>query len=151
MSDTTSGAKPSDRLREAASKARDTLNEQIVEPARRAGEAMRASGQKWAEGNAKISLTLIDQAERNVHEAFAAMRQAAQAKDLSEVVTIQSDYLRHQGARAMEQARQIGDMILQVGRETATPMRGAAEASAATATGGQKPAKPSAAKPTRKG
>ena len=66
---------------------------------------------------------MIDQAERNVHEAFAAMRNAAKAKDLSEVMKIQADFLREQSARSMEQARELGELIAQVGREAVTPLR----------------------------
>ena len=122
MSDTSSTG-PADRMREGMEKARERFNERVVEPAKRAGEAVRASGQKWAEGNSAVSLKMIDHAERNVHEAFAAMRNAAKAKDLSEVMKIQADFLREQSARSMEQARELGQMIADVGREAVTPLR----------------------------
>ena len=126
MSDTpTGGAGPgaADRMRDGMEKARETFNERVVEPAKRVGEAARASGQKWAEGNSSVGLKMIDQAERNMHEAFAAMRNAAQAKDLSEVMKIQADFLREQSARSMEQARELGQLIVEVGREAVTPLR----------------------------
>lgn len=127
MSDTSSGGTgttgAADRMREGMEKARETFNDRLVEPAKRAGEAMRASGQKWAEGNSSIGLKMIDQAERNMHEAFAAMRNAAKAKDLSEVMKIQADFLREQSARSMEQARELGQLIADVGREAVTPLR----------------------------
>ena len=126
MSDTQGGGTAgsgADRMREGMEKARDAFNERVVEPARRVGEAARASGQKLAEGNSSVGLKMIDQAERNMHEAFAAMRNAARAKDISEVMKIQADFLREQGARSMEQARELGQLIVEVGREAVTPMR----------------------------
>lgn len=113
----------SDKVREGAEKARDTFNERVVDPARRAGEAMKASGEKVAEGSKTIGLKMVDQAEQNAHEAFAAMRAAAGAKDISEVMKIQGDYLREQGSRSMAQAREIGELIMQFGRDAVTPLR----------------------------
>ncbi|MGJ3626035.1 phasin family protein [Sphingomonas sp. MMS24-JH45] len=66
---------------------------------------------------------MIDQAESNTHEAFAAMRAAAQAKDLSEVMKIQGDYLREQSKRSMDQAREIGELIMQFGRDAVQPLK----------------------------
>ena len=56
-------------------------------------------------------------------EAFAAMRAAAQAKDLSEVMKIQGDYLREQGRRSMDQAREIGELIMRFGRDAVQPLK----------------------------
>lgn len=112
-----------DRLRESAEKARDTLSESVVEPVKRAGEAMRASSKKLVEGNAEIGLKMLDQAERNVQQAFAAMRSAAKAKDISEVMKVQAEFVREQGQRSLEQAREIGEMIVKVGTDAVTPLR----------------------------
>ncbi|MGL1793243.1 phasin family protein, partial [Vibrio parahaemolyticus] len=65
-----------------------------------------------------------DHAEANTREAFAAMRAATQAKDLTEVMKIQGDFLREQGARSMTQAREIGDLIVQLGRDAVGTLRG---------------------------
>ena len=113
-----------DAMRDAGEKARETFQDKVVDPARRAGEAMKASGQKVAEGGSQIGLKMIDQAENNVHQAFAAMRDAARAKDLSDVMRIQGDYLREQGQRSMAQAREIGELIMQFGRDSTAPFRG---------------------------
>lgn len=122
-----------DRMREGAEKARDQFQDKVMEPAKRAGEAMRASGAKMAENSSAIGVKMIDQAENNAHEAFAAMRSAAQAKDLSEVMKIQGDYLREQGKRSMDQAREIGELIMQFGRDAVSPLR---TGGAGNATGG---------------
>ena len=113
-----------DRMRDAGDQARTGFNERVVEPAKRAGEAMKASGQKVAEGSSTIGTRMIDQAEQNAREAFAAMREAAQAKDLSDVMRIQGEYLREQSQRSMSQAREIGELIMQFGQDAVAPLRG---------------------------
>lgn len=113
-----------DAFRDAGQKARDTFSEKVMDPAKRAGDAMKASGQKMAEGGSTIGLRIIDQTQTNASEAFEAMRAAAKANDLSEVMKIQGDYLREQSQRSMTQAREIGELIMQFGREAVAPMRG---------------------------
>ncbi len=112
-----------DAMHDAAARARDTFSEHVMDPARRAGEAMRESGQKVADGSATIGLKVIEQAEQNSRQAFEAMREAAKAKDLSDVMRIQGEYLREQGQRSMNQAREIGELIMQFGRDAVSPMR----------------------------
>lgn len=113
-----------DKFRAGAEQARQTFQDKVVEPAQRAGEALKAGGQKIAENNSQIGVKMIDQAEQNTREAFAAMREAAAAKDLSEVMRIQGDYLREQSTRSMAQAREIGELIMQFGRDAVGTMRG---------------------------
>ena len=60
---------------------------------------------------------MIEQAESNAREAFAAMRAAASAKNPAEIARIQGDYLRDQGARSLAQAREIGELIMSFGRD----------------------------------
>lgn len=109
--------------RDASQRAQDQFQDRVVDPARRAGEAMQASGQKMAEGGSTIGMKMIDQAEQNAREAFAAMRSAAEARDLSQVMKIQSDYLREQSSRSMAQAREIGELIMRFGRDAVAPLR----------------------------
>ena len=113
-----------DTFRAGAEQARQTFQDKVVEPAQRAGEALKASGQKIAEGNSTIGVKMIDQAEQNTHQAFAAMREAAAAKDISDVMRIQADYMREQSNRSMAQAREIGELIMQFGRDAVGSMRG---------------------------
>ncbi len=110
--------------RSTTEQASDTINERVLEPMKRAGEAMKASGEKAAERGSVLGMKVIDQAETNAREAFSAMRAASQAKDLSEVMRIQSEYLREQGSRNMAQAREIGEFIMEFGREASAPFRG---------------------------
>ncbi len=113
-----------DTMRENAEKARGVFSEKIVDPARRAGEAMKESGGKIAEGGATIGKAMIDQAEQNAREAFAAMREAASASDLTQVMKIQGDYLREQSQRSMSQAREIGELIMKFGKDAVAPLQG---------------------------
>ncbi|MEH3047055.1 phasin family protein [Sphingomonas adhaesiva] len=106
-----------------AQRARSAFQEHVMDPARRAGETMQASGRKMAENSSTIGVAIIDQAQSNAQEAFAAMRAAAQAKDLSEVMQIQGDFLRAQGKRSMDQAREIGELIMRFGRDAVTPSK----------------------------
>lgn len=115
-----------DAMREGAQKARDAFSDHVAEPAMRAGEALKASGQKIAENGSAIGTKLIDQAEANAREAFQAMRAAASAKDVADVMRIQGDYLREQGQRSMAQAREVGELIMQFGRDAVGTLRGAA-------------------------
>lgn len=118
-----------DTARNGAEKARGAFNDHVMEPAKRAGEALKASGQKMAENGSQIGTKLIDQAETNARQAFQAMRAAANAKDVSEVMRIQGDYLREQGQRSMAQAREVGELIMQFGRDAVGTLRGETSAS----------------------
>ena len=82
-----------------------------------AGDKVRKSGEKIARQGSAVSLKVIEHAETNTREAFAAMRAAAAAGNPAEVAKIQGDYLRQQGARSLAHAREIGDLILQFGRD----------------------------------
>ncbi|HWK35357.1 phasin family protein [Sphingomonas sp.] len=83
-----------------------------------AAERLQATGSAIADQGQQLGIKMLDQAEANTREAFNAMRAAAEAKDLGEVMRIQGDYLRDQGGRAMTQAREIGELIANFGRAT---------------------------------
>lgn len=105
-------------------KIRDAFNETIAEPGKKTAEAIRAAGGKMAVSSSAVGIKMLDQAEVNAREAFAAMRAAAAAKDLSEVMKIQGDFLRDQSQRSVTQAREMGEVILQFGREAVGAVRG---------------------------
>lgn len=98
--------------------------QEMTDRMKAAGEKMRASGEKIAERGTDLGMRLLDQAEQNTREAFNAMRSAAKARDLSEVMHVQGEYLREQGQRSMAQAREIGEMIANFGREAIGRMTG---------------------------
>ncbi|MBR0551073.1 phasin family protein [Stakelama marina] len=94
------------------------------DPATEASERMQAAGSSMMESGSQLGMKMLDQAEANTHAAFKAMRDAAQAGDVSEVMRIQSDYLREQGSRSVSQAREIGEMIASFGRNAVGQMTG---------------------------
>ncbi|MEP9403246.1 phasin family protein [Sphingomonas silueang] len=98
--------------------------EQTADAMRAAGERMRTAGSAMADQGSQLGLRILSQAEANTQEAFRAMRAAAQANDLNEVMRIQSEYLREQGARSMAQAREVGELIAEFGRNALGTMRG---------------------------
>jgi hypothetical protein len=89
-----------------------------------AAERLQAAGSAMADNGQQLGLKMLDQAETNTREAFNAMRAAASAKDIGEVMQIQGDYLRDQGSRAMSHAREIGEMIANFGKATIGGMTG---------------------------
>lgn len=101
---------------QAGASAAQTANS-VGDRAREMGDRMKQGGQQMAQGGQDLGLKLLDQAETNTREAFRAMREAAQAKDVSEVMKIQGDYLREAGGRSVAQAREIGELIASFGRQ----------------------------------
>lgn len=85
---------------------------------------MRDSSVNAAEGTGMVGLKMIDHAEQNTREAFNAMRAAAQAKSVTDVMKIQGDFIREQGGRSMTQAREIGELIAQFGKQAMAPLTG---------------------------
>lgn len=81
-----------------------------------AGERMKAATGAMTDAGSQLGLKMLDQAETNTREAFQAMRSAAQASDLTEVMRIQADFLREQGSRSVSQVREIGELIADFGR-----------------------------------
>ncbi len=102
---------------EGAATAASQATQSLGDRARDMGDKMKQGGERIAQGGQDLGLKLLDQAETNTREAFRAMRDAAQAKDISEVMKIQGDYLREAGSRSVSQAREIGEMIASFGRE----------------------------------
>ena len=89
-----------------------------------AGERMKATADSMTNAGSQLGLKMLDQAETNTREAFQAMRAAAQASDVSDVMRIQSEYMREQGGRAVSQAREISEMIAEFGRQAMGQMTG---------------------------
>lgn len=95
--------------------------DRMTAPLKNAGEALKNAGAKAAENSQAINLKVIDQAETNAREAFNALRAAAGARSLSEVMEIQANYIREQSSRGMDQVREIGELIAKFGREAVAP------------------------------
>lgn len=74
------------------------------------------SAQKSAEDAKALNAKVIDHAEENVREAFNALRSAATAGSVTDVMKASGDYVKAQGERSMAQAKEIGEMIANFGR-----------------------------------
>ena len=112
--------KATDRAAKAAKDATDKVAGSAKAAADRvegARETLKKSGEKIAKQGSAVSMKMIEHAEENTHQAFAAMRAAANAKSPAEVARIQGEYLKQQGARALAHAREIGELILRFGRD----------------------------------
>lgn len=92
-----------------------------------AGEAVKEGATKAAENSAALSMKVIDHAEENTRQAFAALRAAAKAGGVTEVMKVQADYVRDQGSRSMAQIREVGEMIASFGREAMSNLTGKKE------------------------
>lgn len=111
-----------DTAANAASAGADRLNE-MGQKMGEAGQKMNEAGRQLADNGSTIGIKMIEQAETNTREAFAAMRAAASAKDIGDVMRIQSEFLRDQGSRSMAQAREVGELIMQFGRDATSSFR----------------------------
>jgi len=89
-----------------------------------AGDAMKEGATKVAENSAALSIKVIDHAEENTRQAFAALRAAAQANGVTDLMKVQTDYIRDQGTRSMAQIREIGELITQFGRNAMSGLSG---------------------------
>lgn len=103
---------------------KSAIEDNVVEPLKKAGEAMKDAGKKAAENSAAFSMKLIDHAEENTRHAFAALRAAAKAGGVTEVMKVQGDYIRDQGSRSMAQAREVGELIASFGRNAVDGLKG---------------------------
>ena len=72
-------------------------------------------------------MKVIDHAEENTRQAFAALRAAAKAGGVTELMQVQADFVRDQGSRSMAQVREIGEMIAQFGRDAMSGLSGKKE------------------------
>ena len=54
-----------------------SMADRIIEPVKKAGEQVRAAGEKMMENSASVNRKVLDHAEKNAMEAFAAMRAAS--------------------------------------------------------------------------
>jgi hypothetical protein len=112
---------------EAGKKSKSTVRDagkKMAETLQSAGANMREAASDAAQNSAKINLAVIDQVEANTRAAFAALRAAAGAKTITDVVSVQRDYVKEQGERSVKQAREIGDLIAQFGRSAVSQLTG---------------------------
>ncbi|RJT24236.1 phasin family protein [Chakrabartia godavariana] len=126
MAKRTTGAEIKEKAQtaaKAAAKARKKVEHVVEEAVEDAGNAAQKAGKKIrqsaerAMGNAaKLNARVIDHAEENAKEAFAAMRKIAQSKDVKDIVRVQASFVKEQSARSVAQVKEVGEMIASFGR-----------------------------------
>lgn len=95
----------------------ESIADKATENFKRAGDAVKEAAGAAAANASAINAKVIDHAEENVKSAFAALRAAAGAKSVQDVLKAQSDYVKAQGARSIEQVKEVGELIAQFGRD----------------------------------
>jgi hypothetical protein len=101
----------------------EKLAEKATETVKKAGKSMKDTATKAAANASALNNKVIDHAEENTRAAFAAMRSAASVKSVGDLAKIQTDYVKEQGARAMGQVKEVGDLIAQFGRDAMAAWR----------------------------
>ena len=96
----------------------------IAEPVKKVGAAIRESAERAVKRTSSLNSKVIDHAEANTKEAFAAMRAAAEAKSASEILKIQAKFVRDQSERSISQVKEIGELIAKFGRDAIGQIRG---------------------------
>lgn len=76
----------------------------------------RQAGMRAQQNSAQLSSKIIDHAETNTREAFAALRAAAGLSSPADLFKLQGDYVRQQSERSIAQIKEIGEMITRFGR-----------------------------------
>jgi hypothetical protein len=102
----------------------EKITDKISEPVKKAGMAIRESAERAVKRTATLNSKVIDHAEANTKEAFAAMRAVAGAKSAGDIVKIQTKFVRDQSARSVAQVKEIGELIAKFGRDAIGQMRG---------------------------
>ncbi len=101
----------------------EKMTEKGSETVKKAGKLLKEATTKAAGNAAALNNKVIDHAEENTRAAFAAMRSAASVKSVTDLAKVQSDYVKEQGARAMTQVKEVGELIAQFGRDAVASWR----------------------------
>lgn len=89
----------------------NSVVDQMMQPMKQVTEALNRAREQAKEHNEAVSGRLIDYAQSNLNDTLEALRAAASAKDVTEVLTIQGNFLRDQMTRSMEQFRELGELF----------------------------------------
>ena len=107
-----------------AEKITDKIADKISEPVKKAGMAIRESAERAVKRTTALNSKVLDHAEANTKEAFAAMRAAAEAKSATDIIKIQTKFVRDQSERSVAQVKEIGEIIAKFGRDAIGQLRG---------------------------
>ena len=97
--------------------------ERATESVKKAGKGIKEATSKAAANAATLNGKVIDHAEENTRAAFIALRTAASVKSVSDLARIQAEYVKEQSARSATQAREVGELIAQFGKDAMAAWR----------------------------
>jgi len=101
--------------REAYERGKDALEEAI--------DALERSFDAAGQGATAFNRKLIDLAQRNLNSAFDLAKNLAGAKNLAEIVELQSAFIRHQFDVFANQASEIRALTSKIAADTAEPIK----------------------------
>ena len=94
-----------------ARKPAENVMDMMMQPMKQASAALQEARERATEQNEAISVRLIDFAESNLTDSLEALRAAARAKDVTELFTIQGEFLRNQMSRSLDQFREMTELV----------------------------------------
>lgn len=103
------------QTREAYERGKDQLEEAI--------DALERSFDAAGQGATAFNRKLIDIAQRNLNSGFDLAKSLAGAKNLAEIVELQSSFLRHQFDVFASQASEIRALTTKIAADTAEPIK----------------------------
>jgi phasin len=103
------------QTREAYERGKDALEEAV--------DALERSFDAAGQGAAAFNRKLIEIAQRNLNSGFDLAKSLAGAKNLAEIVELQSAFLRHQFDVFASQAGEIRALSTKIAADTAEPIK----------------------------
>ncbi|HWM31185.1 MAG TPA: phasin [Methyloceanibacter sp.] len=103
------------QTREAYERGKESLEEAI--------DALERSFDAAGQGATAFNRKLIDIAQRNLNSCFDLAKSLAGAKNLAEIVELQSSFLRHQFDVFANQAGEIRALTTKIAADTAEPIK----------------------------
>jgi len=101
--------------REAYERGKDALEEAI--------DALERSFDAAGQGATAFNRKMIDLAQRNLNSAFDLAKSLAGAKNLGEIVELQSAFIRHQFDVFANQASEVRALTSKIAADTAEPIK----------------------------
>ncbi len=90
-------------------------NDPVVDSAeqamKQASDAFKEATERATHYNEAVTVRLIDFAESNLADSCEALRSAARARNISELVSINANFLRHQISRSLDQFRELSELV----------------------------------------
>jgi phasin len=103
------------QTREAYERAKDTLEEAV--------DAMERSFDAAGQGAAAFNRKIIEITQRNLNSSFDLAKKLAAAKNLTEIVELQSAYVRQQFDALASQAGEIRALSSKIAADTTEPIK----------------------------